>query len=39
MTSSYTVPKISQFNSRIGNYAFCKVLCNVIILADVELTV
>ena len=38
MTRSYSPPKISQFNSRIGNYAFCKVLCNIITLADVELT-
>ena len=38
MTSSYTLPKIPQFNSRIGNYALCKVLCNIITFANVELT-
>ena len=38
LNSSYTLPKISQFISRIVNYVLCKILCNIIILADVELT-
>ena len=30
MTRSHTLPKTSQFNSRIGNYVLCKILCDII---------